>query len=285
MTSSFRFARQIPLRWPALAAVVTQQTTTSSSQSSSCDAAQQQETPLPPVPPPYAKKPAPAFGMFPDEKGDFHNLFPKRQLWQPKVEYPLWDPNWDARVAPSTGSPEEDQKRMRHIRKTGVTRHIILVRHGQYHETEKEDHKRVLTELGRQQADITGKRLREMLEGASKEFGPCNLKVVRVSNMARAKETADIIAAHLPGVERSEPDPGLNEGRPSHTIPGGKASAGTVQKTDENHARIEDSFQRYFYRADMPEENEEDVENSDKSKHEFEVIVCHANIIRYFLCR
>lgn len=78
---------------------------------------------------------------------------------------------------------------MRKLRKEGVTRHIILVRHGQYDETEKEDDKRILTELGRKQADLTGKRLREMLDGANKEFGPCNIKMVRVSNMARAKES------------------------------------------------------------------------------------------------
>ena len=29
-----------------------------------------------------------------------------------------------------------------------VTRHLILIRHGQYHDTEKGDHKRVLTQLG-----------------------------------------------------------------------------------------------------------------------------------------
>lgn len=128
---------------------------------------------------------------------------------------------------------------------------------------------------------MTGKRLREMMDGANKEFGPCKIKVVRVSNMARAKETADIIASHLPGVERAEPDPGLNEGRPCHNVPGGRASASTIQKTDEQHPRIEEAFERYFYRADPPTEDESD----DAPKHEFEIIVCHANVIRYFLCR
>ena len=48
---------------------------------------------------------------------------------------------------------------------------------------------------------------------SNENFGPCNIKVLHVSNMARAKETADIIAQHLPGVERAGPDPLLNEGR------------------------------------------------------------------------
>jgi hypothetical protein len=76
-------------------------------------------------------------GMQPDAEGDYYGHFPKRQLWQPKVEYPLWDSNWDGRELPSTGDKEEDRQRTRHIRKTGVTRHVILIRHGQYDETHK----------------------------------------------------------------------------------------------------------------------------------------------------
>ena len=174
----------------------------------------------------------------------FHNLFPSRQLWQPKKEYPLWDSDWDGKQPQLNGTHEENRRLMREIRKTGVTRHIILVRHGQYDETAKEDSKRILTPLGRKQAELTGERLREMLDGVNKEFGPCNIKVVRVSDMARAKETADIIASHLPGVDRANPDPDLNEGRPAHNIPGGKASSSTIEKMDENHPRIERAFQR-----------------------------------------
>jgi serine/threonine-protein phosphatase PGAM5 len=245
------------------------------------------------------------FGMIPDAKGDFHKLFPRRQLWQPRVEYPLWDANWDGLQPPSTGNDDADRRRMRQVRKEGVTRHVILIRHGQYDEREKDDDKRILTELGRKQADLTGKRLREMMEGASKEFGPCRIKVVRVSNMARAKETADIIASHLPGVEYAEPDPDLNEGRPCHNVPGGRASDSTIAKTDETHARIEASFHKYLQRAPPPviKDNEEssssswfptdettttktdDKEEEEPCKHEFEIIVCHANVIRYFLCR
>ena len=218
----------------------------------------------------------------------------------------MWDEDWDGREPASTGSKDEDRRRKRKLRKEGVTRHIILVRHGQYNEQEKEDEKRLLTPLGREQADHTGRRLREMIEGvAGTEFGGCSVKVVRVSNMARAKETADIIASHFPEVPRAEPDPDLNEGRPAHNIPGGRASSSTVERTDESHRRIEAAFQRYFYRAgDLPEasiEHDADAaagnssesanaapnsgERKEGGRHEFEVIVCHANVIRYFLCR
>jgi hypothetical protein len=72
-----------------------------------------------------------------DEPGEYHGLFPKRQLWQPKVPYPMWDRNWDGRDLASTGDKESDRDQARFVRKHGVTRHIILVRHGQYDEDEK----------------------------------------------------------------------------------------------------------------------------------------------------
>ena len=80
---------------------------------------------------------APKHGMRPNETGDYLGLFPRRQLWHPKFPYPQWDPDWDGRTPPSTGDAEHDRKRMRHIRKTGVTRHLIFVRHGQYDEAFK----------------------------------------------------------------------------------------------------------------------------------------------------
>lgn len=80
----------------------------------------------------------------------YHGLFPRRQLWRPTLEYPLWDYNWDGRKPPpiiKKESTEENEnggekqmsegQRDRFIRKNGVTRHIIMIRHGQYDETHK----------------------------------------------------------------------------------------------------------------------------------------------------
>ena len=58
--------------------------------------------------------------------------------------------------------------------------------------------------------------------------------------------------------------------------------------TDAHHPRIEEAFRKYFHRAPVPED--EDDDSSDKKlssaeKHEFEIIVCHANVIRYWMCR
>ena len=215
----------------------------------------------------------------------------------------------------STGDKDKDRENARYVRKHGVTRHIILIRHGQYDEQHREDEKRILTPLGRSQAELTGKRLAKMIAGVDEKFGPCNVKTIRVSTMARAKETADIIAKQLPGyIPRAEPDPLLNEGRPCHTIPCGRVTSSTIAKTDEGNKRIEEAFQTYFHRADPPDlpkddENKEDIsakedtnnvekniegeseleENENELKghpqHEFEIIVCHANVIRYFMCR
>ena len=68
---------------------------------------------------------------------------------------------------------------------------------------------------------------------------------------------------------------------PCHHIPGGKASAKSIQATDDNHPRIEAAFEKYFHRADYDEQMKEDGGHH----HEVEIIVCHANVIRYFLCR
>ena len=84
----------------------------------------------------------------------------------------------------------------------------------------QEDEKRILTPIGRQQAELTGKRLGKLIRGVNEQFGPCRVKVIRVSNLARARETADIIYENMDVSDvkgeipvRAYPDPLLNEGR------------------------------------------------------------------------
>ena len=47
-----------------------------------------------------------------------------------------------------------------------------------------------------------------------------------------------------------------------------------TQQFFQDGARIESAFRKYFYRA-APEQTEDS----------YEIIVCHANVIRYFVCR
>ena len=88
----------------------------------------------------------------------FQNQCLERQMYKPKLPYPAWDYNWDGRVIDGATDLEGHRSGKAHKQK-GKTRHIILVRHGQYDETCPEDEKRKLTALGRIQATKTGKRL------------------------------------------------------------------------------------------------------------------------------
>mmetsp|Transcript_29982 Transcript_29982/g.59550 ORF Transcript_29982/g.59550 Transcript_29982/m.59550 type:complete len:385 (+) Transcript_29982:181-1335(+) len=297
------------------------------SSGSSCDDSRVRKSllPLPPFLPPRAValcESPPAGGAA--EEAKYYN-FPASQKFTYPVEPPLWDRNWDGLKDRSVS------------RKKGVTRHVILVRHGQYDETHKDDARRILTELGRRQAKKTGERLAELIKAA----GPGSLKVraLRSSDMARAKETCDIIHSEITKagleVSRSEPDKDLNEGRPCQVIPSSRPWKEEVIRKDGE--RIERAFKRYFFRS--TEEAAEEVRaekdeekgakatenngvktaqqveeesrgrisryvaalwqhgpNADNpsadatvtpppSNHEFEIIVCHGNVIRYFFMR
>jgi serine/threonine-protein phosphatase PGAM5 len=189
--------------------------------------------------------------------------------------YPEWDYDWDGL---------QTQKKCR------TTRHILLIRHGQYEERHDKDAQRVLTPLGRIQAEYTGERLSQMLhctaQGDENDRHPptkCRLVGLHVSGMKRAQETADIIADHLLANHqhwmRTPPDPLLNEGFPAPIIPL-RRELGTLQSQatsiEESSDRIEQAFQKYVHRSFNQDENID---------HEFEIIVCHANIIRYFILR
>ena len=134
-----------------------------------------------------------------------------------------------------------------------ITRHMILVRHGQYDETYKEDEKRILTPLGRDQARLTGRRIAHMMAHDDEKSAKVTIKSVHVSDMARAKETADLIVEEIEAVtgkkvERTKPDPNLNEGRPCHVIPSRKPMNSQTIHTDSS--RIEAAYRKYFHRAD-----------------------------------
>jgi serine/threonine-protein phosphatase PGAM5 len=214
-------------------------------------------------------------------------------MHQPKFPYPAWDYNWDGRMTPSTSLESHRKGLARNVR--GKTRHIILVRHGQYDESSKDDEHRKLTPLGRLQATKTGQRLAEWTKGSSNFddpsfHGPCPIKAIRVSNMTRAKETAQLIAKELGGGFKVEkPDPLLNEALPAPMIPIRPDISGAEEEIDENRDRIEEAFRKYFYRRtdnEHPSTSDEDGESSsEEEEDEFEIIVCHGNVIRYLFCR
>ena len=221
---------------------------------------------------------------------------------------------------------------LQHAYGGAVTRHIILVRHGQYEEQrelyrplakadrdfgmpmdEKHwevDAKQVLTPLGRQQAEATGVKLKEILSKVLTTPGRESQVRVHVSNLARAKETADIILKHLPSerVRRLPPDPNLAEGWPlAHRIPfPDGAPQAEARDVHVEGARIEAAFRALFYRGkpgQPPPPKAADSGAAEESgsgggdgisgslsgkkvpRHEYDIVVCHGNVIRYFALR
>ena len=236
-----------------------------------------------------------------------------------------WDSNWDCR------SQEPSDEKV-----PKASRHLILIRHGQYDYSGPTDLDHKLTELGRQQADLTGQRLKELELGAGLKY-----TALHQSTMTRSMETAGIIKGHLSHVPLKT-DPLLCEGAPcwpdpavnrwpnsyynqqvrhtlftahvlrrmlqctscqssseahagpecvcSHTLQYTKGGCTAVQALRcwsvplcgvpslqsffQDGARIEAAFRKYFHRA-----------SPDQEEDSYEIIVGHANAIRYYVCR
>ncbi|XP_055609060.1 serine/threonine-protein phosphatase Pgam5, mitochondrial [Uranotaenia lowii] len=151
-----------------------------------------------------------------------------------------------------------EQKRPR------VTRHLILVRHGQYNMDGKNDSERYLTDKGCKQAEASGERL--------KALGIDFDKIIR-STMTRAQQTAKIIALSLPPLKLHD-DAMLEEGAPIPPEPPVGHWRPEASQFFEDGARIEAAFRKYFHRADP-----------EQTKDSYTLVVCHANVIRYFVCR
>ena len=159
-----------------------------------------------------------------------------------------WDNNWDKRDPDNIVKPlkdnatEEDiNKRIDEVKAAHpkAKRTIILVRHGnaifyifleffdqrfllgQYNLHAIQDADRQLTDLGREQASITGNRLSELVKHyrsktAKDDNGnqsPLTLNVVK-STMTRATQTADIILKHFPEVQEHQSCDLIREGAP-----------------------------------------------------------------------
>ncbi|XP_065502327.1 serine/threonine-protein phosphatase PGAM5, mitochondrial isoform X1 [Caloenas nicobarica] len=183
-----------------------------------------------------------------------------------------WDSNWDRREPlalinlkkknEETGE-EELASRLDHC-KAKATRHIFLIRHSQYNLDGRADKDRTLTPLGREQAELTGQRLASL-----------GLKFDQIihSSMTRATETTEIISKHLPGVKKISTDL-LREGAPIEPDPPVSHWKPEAVQYYEDGARIEAAFRNFIHRADAKQEEDS-----------YEIFVCHANVIRYIVCR
>lgn len=181
-----------------------------------------------------------------------------------------WDFNWDKRDPSALvngkkkESASEDPSSEQDNGKPKATRNILLIRHSQYNLSGVTDKERFLTPLGREQAELTGQRLAAL---------GLKYDLLIHSSMTRATETANIISKHLPDVDLVSCDL-LREGAPIEPVPPVTHWKPDAVQYHEDGARIEAAFRRYIHRAD-PKQKEDS----------YEIIVCHANVIRYFVCR
>lgn len=205
-----------------------------------------------------------------------------------------WDPNWDHRAATSIVQPLTDgsnsEKKKSHDEKidkntSKAIRHIILIRHGQYNLNGTTDNERILTDLGREQAKLTGQRLADL---------KIPIDDIVVSTMTRAQETGNLILEKLPHREiiKVENEPLIEEGAPIapskinvlvrdelseklfFTVPDVAHWNPDPWEFFQEGSRIEAGFRTHIHRAVPSQENES-----------YSLMVCHGNVIRYFVCR
>jgi serine/threonine-protein phosphatase PGAM5 len=140
-------------------------------------------------------------------------------------------------------------------------RTLYLVRHGLYDQDDPRDADlgKALVPLGREQAALAGARLAAL---------PVKFAALHTSTMTRARETAEIIGAALqlapqPSTDLRECTPPTRRADIMAKLRPGEGDSCTAQ--------IERAFAHYF--TPSPD--------ADTS----EILVCHGNVIRYFVAR
>jgi serine/threonine-protein phosphatase PGAM5 len=142
-------------------------------------------------------------------------------------------------------------------------RTLVLIRHGEYDSDDETDPDvgRNLVTLGKQQARLVAARLRAM---------PIEWTSIQASAMSRARETGAIIAAYFPGLELAihrdirECTPTTRREDIMADLEPGEA--------EECEANLNAAWDRLFVPVAGPDD-------------EFDIVVCHGNVIRWFVTR
>mmetsp|Transcript_21690 Transcript_21690/g.42613 ORF Transcript_21690/g.42613 Transcript_21690/m.42613 type:complete len:307 (+) Transcript_21690:215-1135(+) len=212
----------------------------------------------------------------------------------PQHRHADWNVDWDKMAhvsAKRTARWEEERKRMsRGAKPAAPCRTIYLIRHGQYEQASQTkfienndgldqdwwlewDAACKLTPLGREQARLTGKRLAEIAKAKNFKYD-----AMYFSDQMRAKETAELILEEVRGPESMYPpahmEQMLREGHPIQPVPASRTYKPTDAECHEDGARIEAAFRKHIHRAPLRQEQDS-----------HEILVCHGNVIRYFVCR
>jgi serine/threonine-protein phosphatase PGAM5 len=143
-----------------------------------------------------------------------------------------------------------------------AARTLYLVRHGQYDIDDPADSEigRALVPLGVAQARLTAARLKAL---------PVAVTSLHTSTMTRARETAAVIAAALPPL-MPRPSRLLRECTPP-TWREDVMEAEDPAELAACQGQLEEAFTRYFVPA--------------RGREAHDVVVCHGNVIRYFVCK
>jgi serine/threonine-protein phosphatase PGAM5 len=140
-----------------------------------------------------------------------------------------------------------------------ATKTLVLVRHGQYHHKTETEPER-LTALGRKQARLAGKRLKEY-----------KFDKIHCSTMPRAIETAAIIRDVMGTRKTAVQADSLCECVPGFPKELRKKYGRTdVTILKKHQAQADRAFAKFF---------------KPSHKNSTEMLVCHGNIIRYLICK
>lgn len=184
------------------------------------------------------------------------------------------------------------------------TTHVILIRHGQYNHVAGNvpDSYKTLTGLGQEQADLTGKFLAQYLADrmVNDRFPAVT---IYHSDLTRAKQTAQCIAKHFTSPEMLE-NVLLREAWPCAPLPTSNkvVAAEKQQVMVADTSRLKVAFRTFFKHVNPKDLRRPSVQLTDDKVSTFNknfdpkstsvrigdryrIIVCHANIIRWFVCK
>uniref|UniRef100_T1J2W9 Serine/threonine-protein phosphatase PGAM5, mitochondrial n=1 Tax=Strigamia maritima TaxID=126957 RepID=T1J2W9_STRMM len=170
-----------------------------------------------------------------------------------------WINNWDERE-PKPRDPASGPCGCNREERPSAKRNIFLIRHGDYDMFGRLAN---LNPQGIVQSEFTGERLSDLGH---------KYDIILHSTMRRAMETADIIRKYIPQTMMTS-SPLLREGAPIKSEPLTSYRPPSEQIKCDGE-RIEKAFRVHFHRAD-----------AWKKEDTFEIMICHANVIRYFVCR
>ncbi|OQS00373.1 hypothetical protein THRCLA_05976 [Thraustotheca clavata] len=158
--------------------------------------------------------------------------------------------------------------------------HLVLVRHGHYvnaHTKNAKDTDKVLSHIGIQQAELTGQHLQEISAIAPSRDD----MIILHSDMHRAVETATIISEGFSGCALTCTAM-LREGWPGTPMPGADSMLSEKEQILEDE-RLENAYRTIFSFND--DHLDEEFVHAKRTNDSCRVVVCHANLIRYFICK